>query len=177
MEAKNSLTVNNVGQVILNSEQMIEVILRGNSIDYLACTESDDLELYKKFQNELLDKPTIFLENLENSKNVKEYHKNNSNIWVYPDKFKDIDLYKFLIKKCSSSDEIERVELELKMFEERGLIPLLHFFIFFVDYMRTNGYVWGVGRGSSVSSFILYLIGIHKINSIKYRLEITDYLK
>jgi DNA polymerase III alpha subunit len=177
MEAKNSLTVNNVGQPILNSEQMIEVILRGNSIDYLACTDSDDIELYKKFQNELLDNPTIFVEKTQDSSDITEYHKTNSNLWIFPDKYKNIDLYKFLINKCSSLDERARVELELKMFEDRGLIPLLHFFIFFVDYMRTNGYVWGVGRGSSVSSFILYLIGIHKINSMKYELEITDYLK
>jgi len=34
-----------------------------------------------------------------------------------------------------------------------------------------------VGRGSSVSSYILYLIGIHRVDSLRYGFSISDYLK
>jgi DNA polymerase III alpha subunit len=43
--------------------------------------------------------------------------------------------------------------------------------------MRENDIVWGVGRGSSVASYTLYLIGVHKIDSIKYELDINEFLK
>jgi len=43
--------------------------------------------------------------------------------------------------------------------------------------MRKNNLVWGVGRGSSVSSYLLYLIGVHKVDSYKYRLDIKEFLK
>jgi hypothetical protein len=43
--------------------------------------------------------------------------------------------------------------------------------------MRENKIVWGVGRGSSVASYVLFLIGVHKINSIKYNLDINEFLK
>jgi len=49
--------------------------------------------------------------------------------------------------------------------------------IYFVDTLRKHNILWGVGRGSSVSSYILYLIGIHRIDSIKYNLNIGEFLK
>jgi len=48
---------------------------------------------------------------------------------------------------------------------------------YLVDLMRENNIVWGVGRGSSVSSFVLFLIGIHRINSIYYDLDVEEFLK
>jgi DNA polymerase III alpha subunit len=43
--------------------------------------------------------------------------------------------------------------------------------------MRSNNIVWGVGRGSSVASYVLYLLGVHKVDSIKYGLDIREFLK
>ena len=82
-----------------------------------------------------------------------------------------------LLDMCLTDEEKERVSLEYEMFEERGLIPLLQFLTFIVDHMRKNQIVWGVGRGSSVSSYCLYLIGVHKVNSLKYDLPIEEFLK
>lgn len=72
---------------------------------------------------------------------------------------------------------IERVEQELELFAARNLFPVLQLLIYIVDVLRENNIVWGVGRGSSTSSYVLYLIGIHKINSIKYNLKIEEFLK
>jgi DNA polymerase III alpha subunit len=43
--------------------------------------------------------------------------------------------------------------------------------------MRKHNIVWGVGRGSSVASYVLYLIGVHKINSMYYDLDIEEFLR
>jgi DNA polymerase III alpha subunit len=48
---------------------------------------------------------------------------------------------------------------------------------FIVDTLRENNVLWGVGRGSSVASYSLYLIGVHKIHSIKYKLPIEDFIR
>jgi DNA polymerase III alpha subunit len=37
--------------------------------------------------------------------------------------------------------------------------------------------LWGVGRGSSVASYCLYILGVHKVDSIKYELDIHEFLK
>jgi DNA polymerase III alpha subunit len=46
-----------------------------------------------------------------------------------------------------------------------------------VETMRVNNIVWGVGRGSSVASYVLYLIGVHKIDSMYYDLDIEEFLR
>jgi DNA polymerase III alpha subunit len=48
---------------------------------------------------------------------------------------------------------------------------------YLVDTLRKNIIVWGVGRGSSVASYILYLIGVHRIDSLYYDLDIAEFLK
>jgi DNA polymerase III alpha subunit len=69
------------------------------------------------------------------------------------------------------------VGLELLLFQERDLFLLLKQLKYIVDTWRKNNIVWGVGRGSSVASYVLYLIGVHKINSIYYDLNIEEFLK
>ena len=51
------------------------------------------------------------------------------------------------------------------------------FLIYFVDTLRANNVVWGVGRGSSVASYVLFIIGVHKIDSVKYKLPINEFFK
>jgi DNA polymerase III alpha subunit len=46
-----------------------------------------------------------------------------------------------------------------------------------VDVMSEKSLVWGVGRGSSTASYVLYLIGVHSINSIKYDIPIEEFFK
>ena len=67
--------------------------------------------------------------------------------------------------------------MELAEFEARNLFPILQLLIYIIDTMRKNNLVWGVGRGSSVASYILYLLGVHKVNSVKYNLNIKEFLK
>jgi DNA polymerase III alpha subunit len=57
------------------------------------------------------------------------------------------------------------------------MFSLLQYLKYLVDTMRKNNIVWGVGRGSSVASFVLFLIGIHRINSLYYQLSIDEFLK
>ena len=79
--------------------------------------------------------------------------------------------------RCSTDIQRKRVIKELNMYSERDLYSLLHHLIFLVEHFRKNNIVWGVGRGSSVASYVLFLIGIHKVDSIRYQLEIEEFLR
>ena len=57
------------------------------------------------------------------------------------------------------------------------MMDLLRFLKYMVDKFRENTILWGVGRGSSVASYCLYLLGVHKINSLKYDLDIKEFLR
>jgi DNA polymerase III alpha subunit len=63
------------------------------------------------------------------------------------------------------------------LFQARNLLTLLQYLKYLVDTLRTNKIVWGVGRGSSVSSYVLYKIGVHKIDSLYYDLDPAEFLK
>jgi DNA polymerase III alpha subunit len=67
--------------------------------------------------------------------------------------------------------------MELNLYRHQGMIPVLNAMKYIVDTLRTNNIVWGVGRGSSVASYVLYLIGVHKIDSIKYNIPIEEFFK
>ena len=49
--------------------------------------------------------------------------------------------------------------------------------IYIIETMRKHELVWGVGRGSSVASYVLYLLGVRKVDSLKYNLDIKEFLK
>jgi DNA polymerase III alpha subunit len=99
--------------------------------------------------------------------------------WFMPDKYKSIDLESYLWDKLpkENSAEYPRMLEELVAFDQREMFPLLRYMIYLVDFMRENKIVWGVGRGSSVASYILYLIGVHRIDSIKYNLDWHEFLR
>ena len=98
--------------------------------------------------------------------------------WFMPDKYKALDVYSFVMNKAGDDlAELERVEEELAQFKVRGMNNLLRYMIYLVDFMRENNIIWGVGRGSSVASYVLYLIGVHRIDSIQFDLDWREFLR
>ena len=97
--------------------------------------------------------------------------------WRMPESYTTLDIAEWLLTQCNTQEELQRVGQELLLFQERDLFNLLRWLKYFVDTMRANSIVWGVGRGSSVASYALYLIGVHRINSMYYDLDIEEFLK
>jgi DNA polymerase III alpha subunit len=89
----------------------------------------------------------------------------------------ELDIAQHVLGLCATQEELQRVGQELLLYQERDLFNLLRYLKYFVDTMRKNSVVWGLGRGSSVASYILYLLGVHKINSLYYDLPIEEFLK
>lgn len=97
--------------------------------------------------------------------------------WFMPESYSSMDIEQWVRDQCICLEQLARVNEELEEFNNRGLIPLLKWLKFFVDTCRENNVLWGVGRGSSVSSFVLYLIGVHRIDSMKYNLDWKEFLR
>jgi hypothetical protein len=100
--------------------------------------------------------------------------------WFMPDEYKDINVYEYVLGKAKTpcpQHVQDRIWEELDAFKERDMHNLLRYMIYLVDFMRENNIVWGVGRGSSVASYVLYLIGVHRINSIQYDLDWREFLR
>ena len=89
----------------------------------------------------------------------------------------DVEQYIRALVPQADAKRKARVEAELELFRTRNLFSILQLLIYIIDTMRKHNLVWGVGRGSSVASYCLYLIGVHKIDSVKYNLDIREFLK
>jgi Bacterial DNA polymerase III alpha NTPase domain len=108
---------------------------------------------------------------------VEEFDQMQQSNWYMPQEYKDMDIAKYVLDQCKSQAELQRVGEELLLYADRDLLDLLRYLKYFVDTMRANQVVWGLGRGSSVASYVLYLLGVHKINSMYYDLDIKEFLK
>jgi DNA polymerase III alpha subunit len=108
--------------------------------------------------------------------------------WFMPEEYKTLPYESWIASRLMEKLQIDqidtttllewkRVEEELEAFRERGMEDLLRYMVYLVDFMRENDIVWGVGRGSSVASYVLYLIGVHRIDSIQYGLDWREFLR
>ena len=146
-----------------NEDVGIELLYRGESITDVPF---QDVEQFNKFAEEL-DLPSIT--------DVANWSKD----FNIPQHYKDLDVEKFVYSKLEQGDpdQIGRVEMELELYKARNLLPMLQLVIYIVDTLRKHNLVWGVGRGSSVASYVLFLLGVHKVDSHKYMLNIREFLK
>jgi len=119
-----------------------------------------------------------FAKNLETlATTVEEYDAINQHYWFMPKQYYTFDIQEYCISKCNTVDEQTRVIEELTEFKNRNLMQLLQWLKYFVDTCLAENIIWGVGRGSSVSSFVLYLLNVHRIHSIKYNLDWREFLR
>ena len=103
--------------------------------------------------------------------------------WNIPKHYNDLNLDDYLLKLVNKIEHdslydkrVERLSTEIFLFKELKLEEVLRTLIFVIDVMTEKNVVWGVGRGSSCSSYLLYLMGLHEIDVVKYEIDITDFL-
>lgn len=98
--------------------------------------------------------------------------------YLIPEPWASVDVEHYVADLCPHDDVAqERVALELAEYHARNMYDVLRLMIYIIHTLKTNNIVWGVGRGSSVSSYVLYLIGVHRIDSIRYNLDINEFLR
>lgn len=98
------------------------------------------------------------------------------NYWFMPSEYRNMDIEEYLTNQCPK-DNYERLNKELEEYRKRNLLDLLRQMKYIVDILRENNIIWGVGRGSSVASYVLFLLGVHKIDSVKYNLPLEEFFK
>jgi DNA polymerase III alpha subunit len=108
---------------------------------------------------------------------VEDFDHVNQSQWLMPDEYKQLDIAEYVLGLCESEAAIQRVGEELLLYQARDLFDLLRYLKFLTDTMKNHNLIWGVGRGSSVASYVLYLIEVHRIDSLHYNLEIAEFLR
>ena len=183
------MKTDNLGIPRFTNKDLIDMIYSGHidKCHVVLCDPSDDIEKFNELAKEhgKLELKKYIPIDVEQ----KDFDNVCQSEWFMPESYKDKDMYDFCKHKIMDekytssyataefSPEYERAVEELDEFEKRGMMDLLRYMVYLVDFMRAEGIVWGVGRGSSVASYVLYLIGIHKVNSIQYQLDWHEFLR
>jgi DNA polymerase III alpha subunit len=146
----------------LNPSDTIFVEERGP--DFLTLEEVTGIRLF-----EPINSPTLSSEDFD-----KAYQER----WEMPEQYKTFDIEGWLAEQSPPWDpNYTRLEEELAAYKSRNMLDLLRWLKYFVDTCEKQGIVWGVGRGSSVASYVLFLIGVHSIDPIKYNLSWQEFLR
>ena len=167
---------NQYGEPIVNCNDLIELVYQGYDVNKVKVND-DRVEKYNTIVEELaLDWPSLQkLTDIDIT--VEDYDRALQSDWYMPDEYKQMNVEDHIRSLAKTQEEKIRVEEELILYRKYNVLNVLKFLVYLIETMRDNNIVWGVGRGSSVSSYVLYLLGVHKVDSIKYGLDITDFLK
>jgi DNA polymerase III alpha subunit len=166
--------IDKFGHTVYQTSDLIDLLYQDKPEFIKQVTIEDTAETQQFQQN--LDFSLNFLDANLNDLNIEDFDKLNQSKWFMPEDYCP-NLVELLYGLCTTQEQSDRVSEELELFIQHGMFDLLYYLKYLVDTMRENNIVWGVGRGSSVSSYILFLIGVHKIDSLKYKLDCHEFLR
>lgn len=160
-----------------SKQNLIDMIYSGNSekCHVVLCDPSDDVEKFnEEMEKQGLSKLQMYIPLDVDQKTFDNVCQSE---WFMPEEYKNINILEYFGKMVLTQEEKDRIFDELVGYHKRDLFPLLKYMIYLVDYMREHNIVWGVGRGSSVSSYVLYKIGVHRVDSLKHGLDWREFLR
>jgi DNA polymerase III alpha subunit len=162
------------GQQIYSEKDICDIYLTNPDIKLKNVLVSDRIKFGALYIEHI---PTVIEHMFDDSMSIEDFDEANQSKYFIPSEYADLDIAKFVLDQCQNEAELQRAGEELLLYQEREMFPLLRYLKYLVDTMRFHNIVWGVGRGSSVASFVLFLIGVHKINSLYYDLPVDEFLK
>lgn len=163
------------GQHVYSEQDLLDIYLSNTEFKSSGSILVDKTIKFDSFLD-LEDLPNL-VEYTIDDRTIEEFDEVCRDSWFMPDEYRNFDIAKYVLDLCRTDEELQRVGKELLLYQKRDMFVLLQYLKYLVDTMRANNIVWGVGRGSSVASFVLFLLGVHKINSLYYDLPIEEFLK
>lgn len=168
---------NTNGEMIFSEDDLCDFVMQGRKLtefDNMLVDPTVDLESAITM---LEDIPTFIRYNELAQESTEDFDHRCQNNWKMPQQYKELDIAEYVLGMCKTNAELQRVGHELLLFQERNLFDLLRYLHYLVDVMKDNNVIWGVGRGSSVASYVLYLLGVHRVDSMFYELDPEEFLR
>lgn len=170
---------NKFGELVFSENDVCDLLMQGHDIDSLKNVVVDQtvnleqLVMHIERPDSLLT--WTFPYNKEIS--VQGFHDAQQLMWHMPKEYKQLDIAAYILSLCTTEAELQRCGEELLLYQEKNLFNLLKYLRYLVDVMTENKIIWGVGRGSSVASYVLYKLKVHCIDSMFYNLDVHEFLR
>ena len=167
--------INGRGEIGYTSEELIEKLRQNPNMNLEGVFVQDD-----QLHNSAVDALCVNLSKINqwyDHEFDEDWYKEQQKFWLMPQYYQDIDIESLLLSRCDNDDEKARMLMELAEFKNRDLYIMLKYILYLVETVKAAKLVLGVGRGSSVASFALYKLGLHRVDSLKYELPLSEFLK
>jgi DNA polymerase III alpha subunit len=168
---------NNAGEMIFSEDDIFDLVMQGHAfadLKNMIVDQSVDSEKASMFLDHV---PQFLSESYTNEQTIEQFHRSCQQRWHMPESYQNLDIAEHVLSLCTTEAELQRCGHELLLFQERGLFDLLRYLKYLADTMIANNLIWGVGRGSSVASYVLYKLKIHRIDSLYYNLSPEEFLR
>ena len=179
------MMVNEYGQVQFATQEVIDKFYakEWESVDVLL----DQTNELNKFNEHCKHFEIDSMATIERpTDDVLSFHAGLSSNWHMPKEYKEMDVLAHLTQqlqeKTNANTEytdyfVNELDAWNKFMGSKGSQDLFKFLHHLITTCRANDIVTGVGRGSSVSSLILYLLGVHYVDPVKYKLNYEEFLR
>ena len=167
------------GEIVLDQDDLCDLMMQGHNITEIACITVDpDIDLERMISH-IEDPGASRTWHLPDTRDISvpEFDRERQSRWFMPEEYRNVDIAQHVLDLCTTPEQLQRAGEELLLFQEHGLFDLLRYLRYLVAVMRDHQVIWGVGRGSSVASYVLYLLGVHRIDSMYYDLDPREFLR
>ena len=173
------MQTNQYGEIVLDEQDLCSLVMQGRDLESLKHVTVDPAVNLESVIRVLEDPDALTTWSFpaDSTQSIPDYDALKQQRWHMPKQYCDMDIAEHVLSLCQTDAELQRAGHELMLYQERGLFDLLKYLTYLVNVMRDNQVIWGVGRGSSVASYVLYLLGVHRINSMFYDLDVGEFLR
>lgn len=173
------MKTDHLGQIVFSEDDGVNLLMQGQPVTVLNRLLMDSTVDLSLAATVLEHVPCVipYNELVAQATTQEQFDLHNQHNWLMPQEYKNLDIAAHVLSLCASDTALQRAGNELLLYQARGLFDLLRYLKFLVDTMRQNHVIWGVGRGSSVASYVLYLLQVHRVDSLHYNLDIAEFLR
>ena len=167
---------NKFGELIFSESDVCDLLMQGHDASSLSCMIVDESVQLDRWPDIINPLPEFSIQQFHDQ-SVPDFHAQQQANWHMPNDYKELDIAAYVFNLCKSEAELQRCGAELMLYQERNLFDLLRYLKYLVDVMQSNNVIWGVGRGSSVASYVLYKLRVHRVDSLYYNLDVEEFLR
>jgi len=173
------MQINQFSEHILDEQDLCDLVMRGEDVLALQhVTVAPEIDL-ERLVHAIEEPGALLTWTFPEASDiaVPEFDRRRQEYWFMPQEYREMDIAEHVLGLCNTPEQLQRAGQELLLYQERGLFDLLRYMRYLVDVMQQHRVIWGVGRGSSVASYVLYLLRVHRIDSMYYDLDPREFLR
>jgi hypothetical protein len=164
------------GIVVAKHELLVRKALSGEVFTELPALPNHDISLYNKKTG--YENPIAIWEDTGELVGPSS----DTFDWTIPKKYLDLDITELAADALAAQDlvteeYVDRLTWELKRMEEKEMFPFVRCLMYVTDRFREEDVVWGIGRGSSCASLVMYLLKINLVDPVKYNIPPEEFFK